>query len=166
MKYLVALALLFPLSIFAQDCPIRKEIDAFSQKPKLTTGFIKLGGKVSVSIDATATDIDFLINFTDKEKPLCFDETSMAAVFFDSSRSRSSFRNGGATNCEGIFHITFRNSATTPSGLNRMSTTRIASFKITGKDDKPIEIILSEPEKEKLMKMISCIASEAKTLRP
>lgn len=165
MKFVLALVLLFPLAAFSQDCQLRKEIDQFSQKPKLTTGFIQLGsGQVSLSIDATATDIDFLFTFNNKDNPRCFDDLSTAVFMFDSTRSRANFRNGGAMNCEGIFHINFRNSTTIPSGLNRLATTKSASIKFTGTGKNVIDITLTPQEKELLMKWVSCIAAEAKTL--
>lgn len=165
MKFVLALVLLFPLAAFSQDCKLRKEIDQFSQKPKLTTGFIQLGsGQVSVSIDATATDIDFLFTFNNKENPRCFDDLSTASFSFDSTRSKGNFRNSGAMNCEGIFHMNFRNSTTIPSGLNRLATTKVASIKFTGTGKNVIDITLTAQEKELLMKWVSCIAAEAKTL--
>lgn len=165
MKFVLALALLLPLAAFSQDCQLRKEIDQFSQKPKLTTGFIKLGGgQVSLSIDATATDIDFLFTFNNKENPRCFDDLSTASFSFDSTRSKGNFRNSGAMNCEGIFHMSFRNTATIPSNLNRLATTKTASIKFTGTGKNVIDITLTAQEKEQLVKWISCIAAEAKTL--
>jgi hypothetical protein len=165
MKYIFAFALLFPLAVFSQQCSLKKELDQFSQKPKITTGFMKLGsGTLSLSIDATATDIDFLFTFSNKDTPLCFDDASTVAFHFDSTRSRANFRNSGSMNCEGVFHMMFRNTATTPYGLNRLGTTKVAAIKITGTDKKMIDINLTNEEKEQLMKMVSCIATEAKTL--
>lgn len=165
MKFVLALVLLFPLAAFSQDCQLRKEIDQFSQKPKLTTGFIQLGsGKVSLSIDVTATDIDFLFTFGNKDNPRCFDDLSTASFSFDSTRSKGNFRNSGAMNCDGIFHMNFRNSTTVPSGLTRLATTKTASIKFTGTGKNVFEITLTPQEKEQLMKWVSCVAAEAKTL--
>jgi hypothetical protein len=165
MKFVLALVLLFPLAAFSQDCQLRKEVDQFSQKPKLTTGFIQLGsGQVSLSIDVTATDIDFLFTFSNKDNPRCFDDLSTASFSFDSTRSKGNFRNSGTLNCEGVFHMSFRNSTTIPSGLNRLATTKTASIKFTGTGKNVFEITLTPQEKEQLMKWVSCIAAEAKTL--
>lgn len=165
MKFILAFALLLPFASFSQDCQLRKEIDQFSQKPRLTTGFIQLGsGQVSLSIDATATDIDFLFTFTNKNNPNCFDDLSTASFSFDSTRSKGNYRNSGAMNCDGIFHINFRNSTTIPSGLTRLANSKTTSIKFTGTGKNVTEITLTPQEKEQLAKWVSCIAAEAKTL--
>jgi hypothetical protein len=164
MKAIVTLLLLLPFAGLAQDCPIRKEIDQFSQKPKLTTGFSKLdNGNVSYSIDATNAEIDFFFIFKSRDGK-CFDDASTAVVQFDGTKSKMNLKNTGSMNCDGMIHFSYRNTTNTQYGLTRLSTFKVASIKFTGTDNKPVEIVFTEAEKDLFMKMAACIAAEAKTL--
>ena len=66
-------------------------------------------------------------------------------------------------NCEGMFHVTFRNVRTTPSALNKLATLKISSINFKG-NGKPIEIKLKDEEKIAIMQMAKCLVDESKTL--
>ncbi|HEX2532502.1 MAG TPA: hypothetical protein VHK69_02135 [Chitinophagaceae bacterium] len=160
MKQILLLLLLVPLFGRAQDCSLKKDKDAFSQEPKLTTGFINLNGK-RVSLDATAKEIDFLFHLGSDN---CFDDASTAVVTFEGGRLKSTFRNTGTMNCDGYFHINFRNGATTPGLLQRMATKKIVSIRFTGNAKNETVITLSEELQQQVMSQIACIVNEGKTL--
>jgi hypothetical protein len=67
-------------------------------------------------------------------------------------------------NCEGLFHINFRNLATTPYALQRIATQKISSIRLIGSNKSETNIILREEQKELLMSMAACVIKEAKTL--
>ena len=168
MKYIFAAIFLLPLSVFAQDCKLKTEIDKFSQQPKLTTGFFPLStglNKVLVSIEATATDIDFLFALNNGGDQRCFDDASTAQVSFDSTRLKSNYRNSGSMNCEGLFHFNFRNVATTPSNLKKLSITKVASIRFTGNNKTITDVTLTEEDKVRLRDMTGCIIKEAQALQ-
>lgn len=168
MKYIFAALFLFPLGLFAQDCTLKKQIDKFSNQPKITTGFFPLStgmDRVVVSIEATATDIDFLFALARGEEQKCYDDASTAQVSYDSTRYKTTYRNSGSMNCEGLFHFNFRNTATPASNLKRLATTKVASIVFTGNDKSVTEVKLTEEDKVKLMDMANCIIHEAKTLQ-
>ena len=64
MKWIVAFLLSLPMMAAAQDsCHLKRETDPFTHQVKVSTGFVPFtvsGAKLNISIDATATDIDFL----------------------------------------------------------------------------------------------------------
>jgi hypothetical protein len=165
MKNFFSLLLLLPFFAFAQNnCVIKKTKDQFSQEPKLSTGFLELNTG-SLSVDADAREIDFFLAMKNLNESKCFDDASTVSVQFDESRSKLNFRNTGTMNCEGLFHFTFKNAAVPPSALQRLATKKVTSFTLTGRNDVKTVITLTEEQKEKLMQMISCLVTEAKTLR-
>jgi hypothetical protein len=164
MKAVFTILCLIPLFGLAQDCKLRKETDRFSQQPKITTGFMSLGsGMVSLTIDATAAEIDMMFKF--RSAGQCFDDASTSEVLFDGTKAKAFYKNNGGMNCEGIYHINFRNTVSTPYGFKRLMTTKVNTIKIIGADKKPVEIVLTEEEKILLQKMATCMAEEAKTLQ-
>lgn len=168
MKIWIVLFVLFPLLSFAQDtCGLKKTKDPFTHVTKLSTGFKKFDGNkltVSISADATPTEIDFFIWVKNEGK--CFDSESEAQLIWEGEKRKTTLKNSGSMNCEGAFHFIFKNSATTPSWLNRMSNQRIASIKLTGSNNTVSEITLTEEQKTLFQKMARCIATEGKGLRP
>lgn len=164
MKYSLSLFLLLPFFALAQNCSIKKSKDQFSQAPKLSTGFIELNTG-SLSIDADSKEIDFFFAMKNLSESKCFDDASTVSVQFDSTRSKLNFRNTGTMNCEGLFHFTFKNAAVPPSALQRLATKKISSFTLTGTKDVKTVIMLTEAQKQQLMEMITCLLTEAKTLR-
>jgi hypothetical protein len=165
MKKLLTILLLFPVFAVGQNnCLIKKTKDQFSQEPKLSTGFLELNTG-SISVDADSREIDFFFAIKNLNDSKCFDDASSVSVQFDSSRSKLNFRNTGTMNCEGLFHFTFKNAAVPPSALQRLATKKVSTFTLTGANEVKTVITLTEPQKERLMQMISCLVTEAKTLR-
>ena len=167
MKTILMILFLFPLFSFAQDCKLKKETDPFTHVTRISTGFIPFNSgsiKVSLSIDATPSDIDFFFWITGDIK--CFDEASTAVINYDGDRLKANFRNNGSMNCEGAFHINFRNLPNNPSNLDRILTKKIKSIRLTGSSNTVTDITLSEDEKTQLMTYANCLVKEAKTLLP
>ncbi len=103
-----------------------------------------------------------MINFpADK----CFDENSDVTVLFEGGKLKAEYLNNGPTNCKGIFHLIFKNSAYTPSPLQKLCIKKIISLKFKDTSEKIVTINLSAEQQELFMKMANCIATEAKTLR-
>lgn len=165
MKRIILFALLLPLFSSAQDCAVSREKDPFSQEPKITTGFIpfKTLKRFSLSLDANKKEIDFFFNLTGVPDQ-CFDDQSTAVVTFEGGRLKSTFRNTGSMNCQGLFHFTFKNLAATPSMLQRMATKKILSIKLMGSNSAEVNLVLNEAQQDQMMKAINCIITEAKTL--
>jgi len=163
MKYLFILFLYLPFSIHAQECNLKSTKDQFSQEPKLTTGFIALNN-AKLSIDADTREITFLFVFNDAGSAGCFDDYSTLTVNFDGTKSKANLRSGGPMNCDGYFHVVFKNNPTTATHLQRLATQKAASFVFTNNTKKITTIILTEDQKEEIMEAAACIAEEAKKL--
>lgn len=165
MKHILFILLLLPfLALGQNNCTIKKTKDQFSQEPKLSTGFLELNTG-SLSMDADSRDIDFFFVMKNLNESKCFDDASSISVQFDESRSKLNFRNTGTMNCEGLFHFTFKNAAVPPSALQRLATKKVTSFTLTGSNDVKTVVTLTERQKDQLMQMVSCLLTEAKTLR-
>ena len=161
MRSLFLLTILVSGNLFAQDCKISRETDPFTKEIKLSTGFIPLDGG-SVTIDADSKEIDILFTVEGVEK--CFDNNSSAYIFFEGSKSKAMNRNGGSMNCEGLFHFIFRNSQSTTSLLQRMSTQKITHFVFTGNNKKETTVTVGPQEQKMLMELAACLIAEAKTI--
>ena len=166
MKILFLLSLLCPLFSLGQDsCQLKKETDPFTHETRISTGFISFdvsGIPLSISVDATKAEIDFFLWIRNDSR--CFDEHSTAQVIFEGDRLKSNFKNTGSMNCEGAFHVTFRNSQTTASQLKRLTDKKVNVIRLTGNNKTVTEISFSEEQKQTLLKMARCVAAEAKTL--
>src|SRR5437773_12555303 len=102
MKYILVALFLFPLTTVAQDsCNIRKTQDTYTKQIKLSTEFIDMGA-AKVSIEATKTDIDLLFSLG---SGICFDDQSTAAAFYIGTKVKTSLKNSGTMNCDGLFHF-------------------------------------------------------------
>jgi hypothetical protein len=162
MKYIFLLAVFFPMMIMAQDCQLKKETDPFTREPKLSTGFLPLQ-LASVSIEADKKTFDFFFTIEGADK--CFDDNSTVVVVFDGNKQKTTFRNSGSMNCEGLFHFTLRNGPETPFAVKRLSTQKVAQLIFTGNNNKkPMVITLTPTQQESLMQVTGCIATDAKTL--
>jgi hypothetical protein len=163
---LIFIVLLFPIFSFAQNCNFKKETDPFTHVTKITTGFVPFnstnGIKFSLSVDATPSDIDLFFLITSDQK--CFDNESAAVLNYEGDRLKANFKNGGSMNCQGAFHINFRNVATTPSNLQRIASKKINTIRLTGNNNVVTELALKPEEKQILMDMVACIIKESKTL--
>lgn len=166
MKFIIALLFLFPFCGHAQDsCQLKKETDPFTHQTKISTGFVPFtvnGIQLAVSIDATKTEVDFF--FWIKKDGKCFDDASTVQINYDGERLKASYKNTGSMNCEGTFHFTFRNTPTTPSNLERLTSRKIASMKFNGPNKEITDLVFSEEQKQKLMRMGACVVREGKTL--
>ena len=160
-KIFIAIAL-FPFTAMAQDCQIKKETDQFTREPKLSTGFITLKSS-SLSIDADKKEFDFFFTVEGNDK--CFDDQSTVVVMLEGSKQKSTFRNSGSMNCEGLFHFTVRNGPETPFAVKRFSTIKVTQFIFTvNNSKKPIVITLTPGQQQTFMQAAGCIATEAKAL--
>lgn len=161
-----ALALL-PLFALAQDtCQLKKTTDPFTHQTKISTGFIPFtanGVQLSISVDATPTEIDIFLWFTKDQK--CFDETSTIQVNFEGDRYRLNLKNTGSMNCQGAFHFSFKNSANTPPQLQRFLDKRVNSFHITGTNKTITDVAFSEEQKAQFFRMMNCVVKESKTIQ-
>lgn len=161
MKNILALVFLLPLFTTAQDCKLIKETDPYTKEKKLSTGFIYLDGG-SVTIDADSKEIDVLFSVDGADK--CFDNNSMAAIFFEGVKTKMSSRNGGTMNCEGLFHFVFKNTASASTILQKMMTMKINHLVFTGNNKKESFLKISPEKQQILMTLATCLVNEAKTL--
>lgn len=164
MKYLFFVISVFPLLAYTQDCKLHKDTDPYTKETRLSTGFLFLSGG-SITIDANKAEIDVLFSIEGADK--CYDNNSVAEIYFEGIKSKMTTRNGGTMNCEGLFHFIFRNSHSTPTTLlQRMCTKKITHIIFTGNDKKQTKTTITvEPqEQEVLMKLANCLVNEAKTL--
>lgn len=163
---LVAIFFAFPLFVSAQDtCQLKKETDSYTHQTKISTGFIPFtanGVQVSISIDATSTDIDFFLWFTKDQK--CFDEESTIQLNFEGDRYKLNLKNSGSMNCEGAIHFSFKNVANTPPQLQRLLNKRVASFHITGSNNTVTDVVFSPEQKAQFARMTACLVRDSKTL--
>lgn len=163
MKHLLTILLLIPFFCFAQeDCRLKKTVDQFSQEPKISTGFVPFSA-ASLSIDADAREIDFLFSVTNNSEEKCFDDASTISFVFE-GKQKATFRNTGTMNCNGLFHVTFKNLTTTPSPLKRLETKKITAISLTGNNKSITTITLGPQQQQELMDMIACLVKEGKTL--
>ncbi len=158
----LALTILLATGINAQECNLFKDVDTYSKQEKLSTGFIAVNG-ANLTIDATKTEIDFLITSTKGDK--CFDSNTSAVILFADGKQKFTMRNNGTMNCDGDFHVVGRNTATViPSFLQRITKQKIQKISIKGRDGKDIEITLTEAQQQQFFDLATCMAAQAKTL--
>lgn len=150
------------MASLAQDCNLKKTKDQFSQEPKISTGFVPFSSAL-LSIDAESKEIDFLFSIKNPSDPKCFDDASTISFVFE-GKQKATFRNTGTMNCEGLFHVTFKNLTTTPSPLQKLATKKITAITLTGNNKSVSAITLGVQQQQELMEMISCIVKEGKTL--
>ncbi len=156
----LASGLLFVDPVWAQDCNLIKETDAYTRQTRLSTGFIELGG-ASLMADADGKEIDMLITFkTDR----CFDDGCTAIVYFVGGKQKLTLRNGGTMNCEGLFHFIFRNGPTVNYQLKKMATQPISHMQFIDRNEKSIPVTLSAAQQEKLLSALRCFIDQAPSL--
>ncbi|RYY59714.1 MAG: hypothetical protein EOO12_15945 [Chitinophagaceae bacterium] len=142
MKKYLLLLLLAPLFSDAQDCAmLRRSRDPYTKEVRITTGQMLVGGH-KLSVEATTKEIDFF--FVLSAPGACFTEDSTMVANFDGTKLRSTYRNGGTMNCEGFFHILFRNGQEPVAGLRKMLDNKVRIFTFgSGKD--ALVITLTRP---------------------
>ena len=151
-------------SAYSQECNLKRDVDADNQ-PRLTTGFLSFGkGSTNflLSMDAGKRDIDFFFSIRGMG-PKCFNEESTITVLFDDGKTKMELKNTGATNCNSVMHVTFRNGMVTHAYLQRLSTKKVATIHIEG-SDKKIDINFNEADKTLMQNSATCVAKESKTL--
>lgn len=162
---LITFCWIVPFLGLAQDtCKLTKSTDPFTHQTKISTGFVPFasGSQLSISVDATPTDIDIFLWFTKDQK--CFDEASTIQVNFEGDRYKLNLKNTGSMNCEGAFHFSFKNAANTPPQLQRLVDKRISLFHITGPNKTVTDVGFTEEQKAQLHRMITCVVRDSKSL--
>ena len=160
MKLMILIIMLLPLAAFAQtECNLVKETDPYTKETKYSSGFMSLQG-ATLNIEGNSKEIDFFFVIPGK----CFTDGTTGLVYFDGTRTRATIRNAGTMNCEGNYHITFRNGNATTSVLKKLGTMKVAQFVFKGSDDKDVVIELLPEHQAALMPAASCVTETAKTL--
>ncbi|MBC7948210.1 MAG: hypothetical protein H7Y42_10055 [Chitinophagaceae bacterium] len=161
MKLFLLFLVAFPFCLNAQDCKIKKTTDPYTKEIRLSTGFITMAG-TSLAIEADAKEIDFSFTMDGKEK--CFNDASTAVVNYEGTKQKANFKNAGSINCDGFFHIIFRNGAATPTLLQRLSTQKIVSIQFTDTNKAQTLVTLTPEQQAAIMSKADCLIKEAKTL--
>lgn len=165
-NFLIVFIFSLPLFAFAQDsCQLKKSTDPFTHETKITTGFVPFvsnGVQLSISIDASSTDIDFFLWFTKDQK--CFDEQSTIQLIFEGERLKLNLRNSGSMNCDGALHFTFKNSNPTAYQLQKLVDKKISSLHIVGANKTITDVSFTPEQKQKFSQMVACIVRDSKTL--
>jgi hypothetical protein len=165
MKHLLLLFIAFPYFINAQDCALKNEKDRFNQDPRLTTGFISMGGgndKFLLSISADKKEVDYF--FALDNSTMCFNDYSRVIITFD-SKQKGNFKNGGTTNCKGYFHFVFPNQQNLNANLTGLSQKKIATIQFTDTGNNKKIITLGPEDKDKIVKLTTCVLAELEKLR-
>jgi hypothetical protein len=162
MKYILFCIFLLPLALSAQDCKLIKGKDDITSKPTLSTGFIELQGN-TLSIDINSKEIDFFFVLTGGTVKCLTEETEITMVY-EGGKQKQEFKNYGSMNCDGIFHVIFKNSAYTNSQLQRLAAKKIISIQFTGSSPKPYIISLVPDQQVSLQNTINCVIKEAKSV--
>ncbi|HEU4859308.1 MAG TPA: hypothetical protein VFT15_05695 [Chitinophagaceae bacterium] len=165
MKHLLFLLILAPNFIMAQDCTLKNEKDRFNQDPRLTTGFVSLGGgndKFLLSISADKKEIDYF--FALDNSVMCFNDISRVMVTFV-SKQRGNFKNGGTTNCKGYFHFVFPNQPNLNPNLTNLSQKKIATIQFTDTDNNKKILTLTPKDQDAILQLTTCVLAELEKLR-
>jgi hypothetical protein len=93
----------------------------------------------------------------------CFDNNSTAMIFFENTKMKLSARNGGSMNCDGYFHIIFKNSATNTSLLQKMMSQPISRIVFTGNNKKETTIDFGNVQ-QTFKDLLNCTVTEGKKL--
>ena len=144
---------------FSQDCKLIRETDPYTKETKISTGFLTLQGG-TLNIEADSKELDFFFSLPDR----CFEDESTVFIFFEGSRTRTSYRNAGSMNCDGYFHFKYRNNASTNTVLNKLSTMKVSQLIFTDRDKKEIVVALLPAQQQALMEATACMVTESKTL--
>jgi hypothetical protein len=160
MKFILCLILVVGgMAASAQDCKLIRDVDPYTKEVKLSSGFMSLQG-ATLTIDADSKEIDFFFAIPDK----CFNDASTVFIFFEGSRAKMTYRNAGSVNCDGNFHVIYRNTAATNSILQKLGTLKVAQFIFQGTDKKDIIISLLPAQQQQLQTLASCVTTQGKTL--
>lgn len=161
MKSVFIAWLLLPVFAAAQDCKLNSSTDPFTKETKLSTGFMFFSGG-SLTIDADSKEVDFL--FSLEGSNACFDNNSAAIVYFEGTKVKLNIRNAGTMNCEGLFHFIYKNAAATTAQLQKLSTQKVSQIVFTTSAKKEMTMVLTPADQELLIRLGTCLVTEAKTL--
>ncbi len=166
MKKIIFVLLLAPVFAIAQDstakqCKLLRETDPYTKEIRLSTGFISLDG-ASVTIDADSKEIDVMFSIPGADR--CYDNNSVAWIFFEGVKTKLTMRNGGTMNCEGLFHFIFKNSTSYATVLRNIMTQKSEHFEFTGNNKKVTKVYVQPDNQQKLIDLINCLVTEANKL--
>ncbi len=161
MKLLLLFAFFVSTAAAAQECKLIKETDPYTKETLLSTGFIFVTGG-SVTVDANSKEIDVLFSIAGADK--CYDNNSTAVIYFEGSKVKTTLRNGGTMNCEGLFHFIFKNSSSTTTVLKKITTQKITHVVFTGNNKKETTLSISPQQQDALLLLANCLVTDAKTL--
>ena len=95
----------------------------------------------------------------------CFDNNSIADILFEGIKSKTSTRNAGTMNCQGLFQFVFKNSAgSSTTLLQRLSTKKMNQVIFTGNNGKVATVTAGPAEQASFLALLNCLLKEAKTL--
>jgi hypothetical protein len=151
------------MNLVGQVCNVKKDVDEFSGKPKVSTGFFTLAQGM-LSVDATAAEMDFFFVVKPAKGPACFDDESTLIFLFEGGKQKTNGRYAGDANCQGVFHFIIKTGNITPSSLQKLSTQKVISILFRGKNEVEYPVTLTPAESQKLMESAQCIWSESKKL--
>lgn len=160
MKSLLSFLFLLVVStqLRAQECDLKNVKDPLNQETRLSTGFKKMGGgsdRFMMSGEVDKKELDFF--FVLEGAGLCFDEYARVQAIFEGGKQKNIFRQSGAENCQGYFHIIFKNQENQPATLKNLATKKVISLKFTMKDNKEKIVNLGPEEQDTFQRIITCI---------
>ena len=161
MKLIAFLSVLVPFLASSQECKVLRETDPYTKEVKVSTGFIALQN-ASLTIDADSKELDFFFTIPDK----CFEDESTVFIFFEGTRTRTTYRNAGSMNCDGYFHFKYKNTASPNFVLKKLATIKVSQFVFIGRDKKEVTVALVPEQQEAVMKAADCMIKEANALLP
>lgn len=167
MKQLFVCIAMIPFFSFAQDtttfkCDLNKEKDRFGKVLKISTGFITLNKGVSLYMEADSMQVDFFFNIGGINK--CFDYQSTVMFFFEGGKMKYNYHNGGTVNCEGYFHLNFRNASVPSSLLTRLGEKKVISMKFSGTNKQETSLDITGEQQQTIMNFVNCMIAEAKAI--
>lgn len=95
---------------------------------------------------------------------VCIDDEATIQVFFEGTKLRLMFRNGGTMNCEGLLHVLFKNATGANYQLNKLITLPIQRILITTIDKKEWMIEPNAEQRVKWIRSATCLVEESKKL--
>jgi hypothetical protein len=165
MKTILALFFLLPIFSFGQDsCRLKKDRDPYTKEVRISTGFIKMGDH-KVTIDATGKEIDLFFTLGTPSEGICFDDKSVLNATYAGGKIKTTLRSTSTMNCEGYFHITFRNTVSPNYNLQKLMNQKIGTLAFV--NGKTITTITLDEETQLIFqKAVACLVNEARTLIP
>lgn len=162
MRYIVFMLFILPFAAFAQDCTLKKGSDDFSGKAKVSTGFFMIqNGMLNIEATATETDYFFVVK---NENANCFDDESIAVFVFEGGKTKATYKNNGASNCQGVYHTIFKTGNITSSAIQKLTTKKLVSITFTANNEKTTVIEFTPEQQQKIFDLSNCISKEAKAL--